>query len=39
MMQVGLRNDKALAEAERILLTEGAYQRVLNHEEKTEKAE
>jgi carboxyl-terminal processing protease len=39
MMQVGLRNDKALAEAERILLTEGAYQRVLNHEEKTENAE
>ena len=39
MMQVGLRNDKALAEAERILLTEGAYQRVLNHEEKTENVE
>lgn len=29
-MQVGLRTDKAIAEAERILKTEGEYQRVIN---------
>ncbi len=29
-LQVGLRNDKALLEAERILNTEGEYERVLN---------
>ena len=32
-MVVGLRNDKALHEAERILTTEGEYQRILNMEQ------
>jgi carboxyl-terminal processing protease len=31
-LQVGLRNDKALQEAARILTTEGEYARILNVE-------
>ena len=31
-LQIGLRNDKALQEAERILTTEGEYARILNGE-------
>ena len=33
-LQVGLRNDKVLQEAQRILTTEGEYQRILNGESK-----
>lgn len=38
-VQVGLRNDKTLLEAERILSTEGEFQRILNGEQTAEKAD
>ena len=33
-MQVGLRTDKALREAERILTTDGEYEKLLGHAQK-----
>ena len=38
-LQVGLRTDKAIAEAERILNTEGEYERLLKGEKEDESAE
>ncbi len=35
-LQVGLRNDKTLQEAERILNTEGEYQKILHRQQETE---
>jgi len=36
-MLIGLRTDKTIREAERILNTEGEYQRVMNHEQTAKK--
>ena len=38
-IQVGLRSDKVIQEAERILRTEGEYEKVLNREQMVEKAD
>ena len=38
-LQVGLRSDKTIAEAERILNDSGAYQRILNSEQKSMQAD
>ncbi len=38
-LQCGLRNDKTLHEATRILTTEGEYQRIINQEQVVEKSE